>query len=407
MKTYIVTQKKLGKIYKDTISAQSVGAAKQIAQNKRGGNVIKVDESNAIDVGAIFNKIFEPRLKMINYIATLRQLAVMTDAGISIHDSVSEVVNSSHDKKITQIFTTIRDDLNSGMSLGDSIEQFRNDIGSVSIALIRLGEQTGRLAESLKQLVDILQDVYDNRQKFKKAIRYPITVIVAIIVAFVILMLLVVPKFRELFESFGAELPLPTRILLNIEYALTNYGHLIAGAFVLFIMACIYFYRHSKVFKYNFDKYILKVYLIGNIIFYSTMNRFNLVFGELIHSGIPITDALNTALLNVENDWIKERLDTVSVSVSRGNSLSAAIYGTAIYEHMLVQMIRAGERSGNIDSMVGKVTDYYKEKFNNIIDNISAYVEPILLAFIAVMVLMMALGIFMPMWEIGRAAQSF
>ena len=406
MKTFIVTQKKFGKEYKDTISAESALQAREIAVLKRGGIILGSEESTSLlDLNVLKEKLFTPKLKMLSYIATLRQLAVMTDAGISIHDSLNEVVLSTKDKRVSQIFGRIKDDLNAGMSLSESIVQFKDEVGNVSIALISLGEQTGRLSESLNQLIEILQEVWENKQKFKKAIRYPIIVVCAIIIAFVLLMTLVVPKFREIFESFNTELPLPTRILLNIEWAFSNYGIYIALGVAAFIFSNIFFYKKSEEYKYKFDKYILKVYLIGNIIFFSTMSRFNLVFGELVHSGIAVIDALNTSLLNVENSWIKERLDGVKVSVSRGNSLSSAVAGTEIYENMLVQMITAGERSGNIDAMINKITAYYKERFNNIIDNISTYVEPILLVFIAVMVVLMALGIFMPMWELARAVK--
>ena len=171
------------------------------------------------------------------------------------------------------------------------------------------------------------------------------------------------------------------------------------------ILITIFIYYRNPRFKYGFDKYILKVYLIGNIIFFSTMSRFNLVFGELVHSGIPVIDALNTSLLNVENSFLRERLESVKVSVSRGNSLSSAVAATELYENMLVQMITAGERSGNIDAMIAKITDYYKERFNNILDNISTYIEPILLVFIAGMVILMGLGIFMPMWDLAKAVK--
>lgn len=406
MKTFIVTQKKFGKEVVDKIQAQTALEARKIAVLKRGGIIIDAVESTSLlDLNVLKEKLLTPKLKMIKYIATLRQLAVMTDAGISINDSLNEVVLSTKDRRVGQIFGRIKDDLNAGMSLSESIVQFRNEVGNVSIALISLGEQTGRLSEALNELISILQDVYDNRQKFKKAIRYPIIVVCAIIIAFILLMTLVVPKFREIFESFNTQLPLPTRILLNIEWALSNYGLLIGTGVVAFVIALIVLYKKNEQFKYQFDKYILKVYLIGNIIFFSTMSRFNLVFGELVHSGIPVIDALNTSLLNVDNAWLKERLDGVKVSVGRGNSLSSAVAGTEIYENMLVQMITAGERSGNIDAMIGKITDYYKERFNDIIDNISTYVEPILLIFIAVMVVMMALGIFMPMWELARAVK--
>ncbi len=404
MKTYKVTQKKLGRVLSDTISAQNIAQAKQIAVNKRGGIVIEVSESkNIFDPNVIKNLLFTPKIKMLSYISTLRQLAVMTGAGISIHDSINEVVNNTKDKRVAQIFGRVRDDLDAGMNISESIVQFERDVGNVSIALIRLGEQTGRLAESLNQLVEILQDVYDNRQKFKKAIRYPVIVICAIIIAFILLMVLVVPKFRDVFASFNAELPLPTRILLNIEWALSNYGFAIGAGVLVAILITILVYHRNPGFKYNFDKYILKVYLIGNIIFFSTMSRFNLVFSELIRSGLPVIDALNTSLLNVENSFLRERLEGVKISVSRGNNLSSSVATTELYENMLVQMIAAGERSGNIDAMLARITAYYKDRFNNILDNISAYIEPILLVFIAAVVILMALGIFMPMWDLAKA----
>ena len=406
MKTYKVTQKKLGRVFNDTISAQNIAQAKQIAVNKRGGIVTEVSESKDIfDPNVIKNLLFTPKIKMLSYISTLRQLAVMTDAGISIHDSINEVVNNTKDKRVAQIFGRVRDDLDAGMNISESIVQFERDVGNVSIALIRLGEQTGRLAESLNQLVEILQDVYDNRQKFKKAIRYPVVVVCAIILAFILLMVLVVPKFRDVFASFNAELPLPTRILLNIEWAFSNYGFAIGAGVLVAILITILVYHRNQGFKYSFDKYILKLYLIGNIIFFSTMSRFNLVFGELVRSGVPVIDALNTSLLNVENSFLRERLESVKISVSRGNSLSSSVAATELYENMLVQMIAAGERSGNIDAMLARITAYYKDRFNNILDNISAYIEPILLVFIAGMVILMALGIFMPMWDLAKAVK--
>lgn len=406
MKTYKVTQKKLGRVLSDTISAQNIAQAKQIAVNKRGGIVIEVRESKDIfDPNVIKNLLFTPKIKMLSYISTLRQLAVMTDAGISIHDSINEVVNNTKDKRVAQIFGRVRDDLDAGMNISESIVQFERDVGNVSIALISLGEQTGRLAESLNHLVEILQDVYDNRQKFKKAIRYPVVVVCAIILAFILLMVLVVPKFRDVFASFNAELPLPTRILLNIEWAFSNYGFAIGAGVLVAILITILVYHRNQGFKYSFDKYILKLYLIGNIIFFSTMSRFNLVFGELVRSGVPVIDALNTSLLNVENSFLRERLESVKISVSRGNSLSSSVAATELYENMLVQMIAAGERSGSIDAMLARITAYYKDRFNNILDNISAYIEPILLVFIAGMVILMALGIFMPMWDLAKAVK--
>ncbi|MBC3780196.1 type II secretion system F family protein, partial [Campylobacter fetus subsp. fetus] len=158
-------------------------------------------------------------------------------------------------------------------------------------------------------------------------------------------------------------------------------------------------------FKNIFDKYILKVYLIKNIIFFSSMSRFNLIFTELVRAGIPINDALDTACVTISNSYIKNKLLGVKVNVQRGNPLNYAFSETKLYEGMLLQMISAGEKSGSLDSMLEKVTDYYKEKFNTLIDNISSYIEPILLVFIAATIILLGLGIFLPMWDMANAVK--
>ena len=219
-------------------------------------------------------------------------------------------------------------------------------------------------------------------------------------------MLYVVPKFREIFEELGADLPLPTRILLGIESVLSNYGIYVLLVIIGIIVALKWAYKNNDEFKRGWDRGILKVYLFGKIIFYSTMSRFMLIFTELVRAGIPIADALDTAVLMVDNETLKEKLSTIKVAVQQGVSLTDAMRNTGLYESMLIQMISAGEQSGSLDKMLGNVTNYYKEKFDDIIDNISSYVEPIMLFFMAGMVLLLALGIFMPMWDLGKAVKN-
>ena len=330
----------------------------------------------------------------------------MTNAGISIHDSIKEVSKSTEDKRLKAIFATLNDDLNQGQSLTDAITKFKGELGDVVIAMVKLGESTGNMSESLHKLSEILHEVWENQRKFKKAMRYPIIVMSAMAIAFVILMIFVVPQFREIFEQLGANLPVPTVILLSIESALSNYGLYILAGFIATIYAIKYMYKQNDDFKYKFDKFMLKVYLINKIIFYSTMNRFNLIFTELVRAGIPIADALETATLTVENQDIHDKLATIRLAVSRGVSLTEAFRDTQLYESMLIQMLSAGEKGGAIDAMLEKITDYYKAKFSDLVDNISSYVEPIMLLFMAGMVILLALGIFMPMWDLGNAVQG-
>lgn len=412
MKNFEVEVIKNGRRQKMVLKADNRNAAKNLAMKKTNGVITKIGETQNVsnsfsDVLVKFTRgSAAGKIKIPNLVAATKQLAVMTSAGISIHDSIKEVANASEDANLKQIFGVMNEDLNAGLSLTESSKKFQTQLGDVFIAMVSLGERTGNMAESLTKLSEMMQELWDNKMKFKKAMRYPTTIMIALAVAFTVLMLYVVPKFREIFEELGADLPAPTRLLLGIEYALSNYGFLILGGLIAAIVALKWSYKHNEQFKNGWDKYILKVYLFGKIIFYSTMSRFMLIFTELVRAGIPIADSLDTAVLMVDNTELKRKLSTLKIAVQQGVSLTDAFRNTEIFESMLIQMISAGEKSGSLDQMLGNVSDYYKMKFNDIIDNISSYVEPILLLFMAGMVLLLALGIFMPMWDLGKAVKS-
>lgn len=413
MKYYEIISLFKGKKESKVITAPNKNDAISIAKNKTAGVIISVNETSASleDQFATFknnlvNTLTKKNIKMKDLIAAMRQLSVMTNAGISIHDSIKEVSKATVEPRLKGIFESVDDDLNSGLSLTESMMAYRHELGDVTIAMVELGESTGNMDESLAKLAEILEEIEANRQKFKKALRYPITVLVAISAAFSILMIYVVPKFKEIFEKFKADLPLPTKILLAMEHAVNTYGLYILIGLIVVIIAIKYLLRNNEDFKQKYDRYILKVYLIGNITFYATLSRFTLVFTELIRAGIPITDALDTALLTLDNSHLKKILNSVKVSVKRGVSLTESFRETGLFEGMLIQMIHAGEQSGTLDKMLEKVTEYFKSRFNEIIDNIASYIEPILLAFIAGIVLLMALGIFMPMWDMAQAVKN-
>lgn len=415
MKNFEVEFVSNGKRQKMFLKADSKIAAQNLVKQKNGGTIVKIGETQTVTISDQLNDLLSnvtrlmgtgSKIKTPSLVASIRQLAVMTNAGISIHDSIKEVANSTEDKALKGIFAAMNDDLNAGLSLSESSTKFKAQLGDVVVAMVSLGESTGNMAESLAKLAQMLEQVWENQRKFKKAMRYPITIMCALAVAFVILMMYVVPKFREIFEELGADLPLPTRILLSMESILNNYGLYVFGGFVAIIVGIKWMYKNNDDFKRGWDKYILKVYLFGKIVFFSTMSRFMLIFTELVRSGIPIADALDTAVLMVDNEELKAKLGTLKFSVQQGVSLTDAFRATGLYESMLIQMIGAGEKSGSLDKMLGNVSDYYKEKFDDIIDNISSYVEPILLFFMAGMVLLMALGIFMPMWDLGSAVKN-
>ena len=408
--TIISKGKKRTEVIKANSKIQAMKVAKQSHPNQTVQRAVETSAPSGVKLDGMmgnFKKSFEKKIDINSKISAIRQIAVMTDAGISIHDSINEVAINTENPRLKSIYTSIGNDINAGKSIADSIDPFKEEFGHVAIAMTNLGEQTGNISGAYHKLASILEDIRDNVKKFKKAIRTPLITFAAMGVAFTILIMVVVPKFKEMFEKFDSALPIPTQILLFLENILTNYGLYVLGGLIGIVYAGIYYYKNDENFKYKVDKILIhpRFYLIHKVIFFSSMHQYTLVFGELVKSGIPVSEALDTAVGMVNNSYIKEKLLTVNANIARGISLSDAFEQTELFENMLLQMIRAGEQGGQLDSMLGKVTDYYDARFQDLIDNLSAYIEPIMLFFIAGLVLLMALGIFMPMWDLGKAVK--
>lgn len=339
-------------------------------------------------------------------IIVTRQMSVMLSAGISVNEVLEESKNFTKNKTLQTILEQALDGINSGRSIAESVEYYKNALGSLTVSMIKFGEQTGSLDEALGMLSDTLENIRDNTEKFKKALRYPIVTVIAIAIAFTILILFVVPKFKSIFETLNAELPIPTLILLNLEWFLSNYGGYLLGFLILLFLVIKISYQKNKIFQRNFDKHILKLYIFGNIIYMTSINRFILSFAKLIKAGIPITDALQSSTFIIDNLYIKEKLENISASIQKGVNLTDAFKDTDLFESIVLQMVKTGESSGALDDMLIRVSDYYKMKFDNLVDNISSLIEPIMILFIAGMVLLLALGIFLPMWDMAGAVKS-
>jgi general secretion pathway protein F len=415
MKYFSVTVMEKGKKRQETVKANNKMAAVNLAKNKFPTTmVMKAVETSAPLEDSLSNlfaglkKSMKSKIPLNDKISTIRQIAVMTDAGIPINDTLLEVAENTENEQLKDIYTVINNDINSGNSISDAIKPYTEEFGHVAIAMTNLGERTGNISESYHKLANILENIRDNTAKFKKAIRTPLITLAAMGIAFTILIMVVVPKFKEIFSKFKTDLPIPTQILLKLEWAFSNYGILILFILFAMIFGIKFAYKNNKEFKLQMDKMLIhpRFYLINKAIFLSTMHKYNLVFGELVKSGIPVSEALETAVGMVDNAAIKEKLLTVNTNIGRGMNLAEAFQLTGLYENMLLQMIKAGEAGGQLDAMLDKVTDYYDMKFQDLIDNLSTYIEPIMMFFIAGLVLLMALGIFMPMWDLGKAVKS-
>ena len=247
------------------------------------------------------NPIKDTKINIEQYISALQQLSVMLDAGMPINICLVETIKSTEDPMLKAILENVSIDVESGQSLTSAFTPYSKQLGNLSISMFNLGEQSGTLSESLTRLANILQNINDNRVKLKKATRYPLFVIIAMSVAFTVVIVFVVPQFEDLFSNMKSELPFPTRLLLWLEKAITTYGPYILVAGIALSIVFSYVYKKSFSFALKVDQLLLKTYLVGTITKYAMLGRFVYIFDILVHAGIPIVDALKAASSVVDN----------------------------------------------------------------------------------------------------------
>ena len=344
------------------------------------------------------------RVKDLPYIAFLDQLYVMLDAGMPINTSLTEAINGVEDPMLQAIFSKILDDIEGGQSLTASANKYVHQLGTLSISMFDLGEKTGTLSDSVLRLSEILQEIYDNRMKLKKATRYPLFIIVAMAIAFMVVITFVVPQFEDLFRSAKLELPFPTRFLLWLENAIVHYGPYMLGGAIALAVVFHNMYKKSKDIRLKTDKALLRVYLVGEVTYLAMVGRFVYIFDVLTEAGIPIIDALRTANGIVENVYMHTQLAKVADAIEEGKTLHQGFMETELFDNIPLQMLKAGEQSGSISPMLHKISKLFKDKYSYIIDNVATMIEPILITAIAGFVLLLALGIFLPMWSMVELA---
>jgi general secretion pathway protein F len=396
-----------GKLHTKVIKAKSPNEAVLILKIKEKRAIVrKIEEIKKESfIDEFLSKIDLAKIDLEEYISIIDQMYVMLDAGLGIDTVLDNVKENIKNKKLKKIFYTISNDIRAGLSLSESVKKFEKDLGTLSIAMIQLGEETGDIARAMQDLSQILTEILENRKRLKKATRYPVFIIFAMMIAFVVVILFVIPPFKSLFAQLKTELPLPTRFLLWIEYAFEQYGmFVIIGALIIFAILT-YLYNTNEKVRFKMDKFMLKIYIVGPVIKLAMIGRFIFVMQRLIDAGIPIINAVEIALNIVDNRFIYQRLLLIKNSIQMGGTIKQGFEESGLFEKMIVQMIAAGEESGSLVLMLQKASNYYMSKYRYIVDNIAALIEPILIAAIAGFVFTLALGIFLPMWNLTEAVQ--
>ena len=329
----------------------------------------------------------------------------LNKAGVPILRAFAGLEASATKPAMVDMLKDIRASLDQGRELSASLARHSALFGGFYISMIRVGEMTGRLTEVFLRLTEHMEFERDVRERIKQAMRYPMFVMIAMAIAIVILNIFVIPVFAKVFAGFNTQLPLITRGLLAFSSWMITWWPLLlalaAGA-VVGVRA----YLRTPGGRYRWDSRKLKLPIVGDIILKATLARFARSFALSSQSGVPLVQALTVVAQTVDNAFIGSRIEQMRDGIERGESISRCAAATGVFTPVVLQKINVGEETGELDNLLFEIAAMYERDTDYSIKGLSASIEPILLAVIGVLVLLLALGVFLPLWNMGQAAMG-
>lgn len=344
----------------------------------------------------------KPKVTLDDLSMFCRQMYALTRAGIPIVQAVSGLAEMSRSELLKDALHAISARLKSGVSLATAMQERSDVFSHIFVSLVHVGENTGRLDEAFKRLMQHIELERETRNRISQAFRYPTIVLSAMVLAMVIINLFVIPSFSKVFRKLGENLPLPTQILVATSQFTVNYWWVIlivTGGGVFALMT----WKKTEQGALTWDKFKLRIPIIGDILNKIALSRFTRSFAMMAESGVPIVQSLGIVGATLGNRYIESSIGNIRRGVERGDSLARSAAATHMFTPLILQMIAVGEETGALDKLLHDVSDFYEEEVDFQLKKLADAIEPIVLVFMGILVLVLALGVFLPMWELGSA----
>ncbi|ABK38845.1 MSHA biogenesis protein MshG [Aeromonas hydrophila] len=384
-------------------AANEMAAAEQLM--RRGVMPTELKPGKAKAAALDWSLLLERGVRLDELVVFSRQMYALTRAGIPILRAIAGLEESAHSKPLKRALHALGEDLGNGRPLSSSMQAHPRVFSSLFVAIIHVGENTGQLEEAFLQLANYFELELETRKRIKTAMRYPSFVLIAIGIAMVILNIMVIPVFAGMFAKFGVELPLATRILLATSHFFVHYWWVMLGV----LLAMVFGWRRwvsTVKGKLTWHRWQLKLPIVGTIIERSLLARFARSFSMMLKAGVPLNTALSLVADAVDNAWMAGRIRDMRAGIERGESLLRTAGSSGLFTPLVMQMIAVGEETGQVDDLLHEAAEYYEREVDYDLKSLTARIEPILIGIVAVMVLILALGIFTPMWDMMRAVRG-
>lgn len=369
----------------------------------RPSQKMEVTEVQAGAQGTWWQRLSEKPVGLQDLMLFSRQMHVLLKAGVPIMRALAGLQESTKNPAFAAMLQDLRENLDSGRELSFAMRRHPSIFSPFYISMIQVGEMTGMLDETFNRLYTHLEFEKHMRENIRSALRYPSFVVLAMVVAIVVVNIFVIPSFVKVFEGFHSELPLMTRFLMASSSFFVHFWPLLLLLCAVAVMA-FRAYTRTAAGKYQWDRYKLGIPIAGKIILKSTLARFARSLALGMRSGIPIMQALSAVAAVVDNEFMRARVEQMREGVERGESILQTAVATGVFNPVVLQMIAVGEETGELDALMFEVAGMYEQEVEYEVKTLSAQVEPIMIVALGAMVLILALGIFLPMWDLGKAA---
>ena len=361
-------------------------------------SIEKLEGTPLFNISDIMDRFKKVRLE--DLIVFSQQLSTLYKAGLPLLTGLSNLKDQTENKKFQNVLNEVSIDVEAGNPLFASMAKHPSVFSVIYVNMIRAGETSGRLGESLDRFVTLADRELQTRQRLKEATRYPKIVIFSVVIAFVVLLAFVIPRFAATFAQFNMPLPLPTRMMIGMNNIFQTYWYLVLGVlFGVFMLGKRYLKTENG--RYFWDKIKTRIPVLGPLFQKIGLSRFSNTFGMLNRSGIPILQALEITSTTVDNVLLSQSIQSVKQKVREGSSLTDALKESGRFTPLVIQMISVGESSGTLDEMLIRVTDYYDVEVDNALKKLPTYIEPLLTLFLGGVVLLLALAVFLPWWNMA------
>lgn len=332
-----------------------------------------------------------------------RQMATMMKAGVPLLQSFDIVGRGNTNPSVGKLLNDIRADVETGTSLNAAFRKYPLYFDSLYCNLVEAGEAAGILEALLDRLATYMEKTEAIKSKIKSALMYPISVIIVAFVVVTVIMIFVIPAFKELFSSFGADLPAPTLIVMSISDFFVSYWYLIFGIIFGGIYAFLKAWKRSEAVQIFMDRLQLKLPVLGEVVRKATLARWARTLATMFAAGVPLVESLDSVAGAAGNHLYKIATKRIQSEVSTGTSLTISMQNTDIFPNMMLQMVSIGEESGSLDSMLSKVADYYEEEVDNAVEAMSSLMEPLIMVILGVLIGGLVIAMYLPIFKMGQA----